>query len=157
MPNLYFMGDVCKRCVMSCNKKLFLVDSSVGISLDEYGKERTQTLFVHAVGYVLVSRAEQAYQPCSRSFRSSTSKILLPIFSWNTFTNRKNKLYDKYIYHWFNSVCFASPLSHYEMLSSCFIIYRHLRSHKYISNNAQWGFFHEVVYLNNVKIWFLYQ
>ena len=80
MPNLYFMGDVCKRCVMSCNKKLFLVDSSVGISLDEYGKERTQTLFVHEVGYVLVSRAEQAYQPCSRSFRSSTSKILLPIF-----------------------------------------------------------------------------
>ena len=46
-------------------------------------------------------------------------------------------LYDKYICHWFNSICFASPLSHYEMLSSCFIIYRNLRSQKYISNNAQ--------------------
>lgn len=76
-----FHGDVCKRCLMSCNKKLILVDSSVGISLDEYGKERTQAIFIHKIGHVLVYRAEQAYQPCSKSFRSSTSKILLPIGS----------------------------------------------------------------------------
>ena len=60
---LSYMGDACKRCFISYNKKLILVDSSVDKSLDDYGLERTQTIFVHEVELVLVSRAEQASQP----------------------------------------------------------------------------------------------
>lgn len=128
MPNLYFMGDVCKRCVMSCNKKLFLVDSSVGIMVK---REHRHFLFMK-LGMCLCPGLSRHINLALDLFALQRLKYYFQFFHEIPLQIERTSIYidlfDKYICHWFNSICFASPLSHYEMLSSCFIMYRNLRS-----------------------------